>query len=113
MADDAADKKSTGPNFDRIKPANPAPPTTGPLTDAREDDVQGKRALFSGAEQPPAIGSVAIDCNTCGRRSIVSYVRLMKMVTTGFFMPLPVYGQRAWLKCPACSQHSWVMVTRS
>ena len=111
--DDTAAKKSTsGPSFDRIKPANTNLPTTGPVVDAREDDVQGKRALFSGADQPPAIGSVALECSTCDRRSVVSYVRLLKMMTTGFFMPVPLVGQRAWVKCPACQHHAWVTVTR-
>ena len=111
--DDTAAKKSTsGPSFDRIKPANTNVPTTGPVVDAREDDVQGKRALFSGADQPPAIGSVALECSTCDRRSVVSYVRLLKMMTTGFFMPVPLVGQRAWVKCPACQHHAWVTVTR-
>ena len=111
--DDTAAKKSTsGPSFDRIKPANTNLPTTGPVVDAREDDVQGKRALCSGADQPPAIGSVALECSTCDRRSVVSYVRLLKMMTTGFFMPVPLVGQRAWVKCPACQHHAWVTVTR-
>lgn len=111
--DDTSPKKaSTGPSFDRIKPANATLPTPGPVVDAREDDVQGKRALFSGADQPPAIGSVALECSTCERRSVVSYVRLLKMMTTGFFMPVPLVGQRAWVKCPACQHHAWVTVTR-
>jgi len=112
-SDGATTKKSaSGPSFDRIKPANAATPATGPVVDAREDDVQGKRALFSGADQPPAIGSVALKCSTCDHRSVVSYVRLLKMMTTGFFMPIPMVGQRAWVKCPACQNHAWVTVTR-
>ena len=104
--DDTAAKKSTsGPSFDRIKPANTNLPTTGPVVDAREDDVQGKRALFSGADQPPAIGSVALECSTCDRRSVVSYVRLLKMMTTGWIrktmckimsIPMTLLLQRHW-----------------
>ena len=112
-ADDTAPKKtSSGPSFDRIKPANTTLSDPGPVVDARDDDVQGKRALFSGADQPPAIGSVALECSSCERRSVVSYVRLLKMMTTGFFMPVPLVGQRAWVKCPACQHHAWVTVTR-
>ena len=49
-SDGAAAKKSAGgTSFDRIKPANTAEPKAGPVVDARVDDVQGKRALFSGA----------------------------------------------------------------
>lgn len=105
-------KKTAGPSFDRIKPANLAQAQSGPVVDARVDDVQGKRALFSGADQPPAIGSVALDCGRCDRRSVVSYVRLLKLMTTGFFMPVPLSGQKAWVRCPACQNHAWVNVTR-
>ncbi len=76
--DESIPKKSTaGPSFDRIKPANSASTVAGPVVAARVDDVQGKRALFSGADQPPAIGSVALECTTCKRRSVVSYVRCL------------------------------------
>lgn len=112
-SDGAAAKKSAGgTSFDRIKPANTAEPKAGPVVDARVDDVQGKRALFSGADQPPAIGSVALDCTRCDRRSVVSYVRLLKLMTTGFFVPMPIIGQRAWVKCPACRHHAWANVSR-
>lgn len=103
-------KKSAGPNFDRIKPAVHTEATQAPVIDARDDDVQGKRALFSGAEQPPALGSVALECGRCSRRSIVSYVRLAKMMTTGFY--IPVLSQKIYAKCPNCKKHSWLEVTR-
>ena len=56
-SDGAAAKKSAGgTSFDRIKPANTAEPKAGPVVDARVDDVLGKRALFSGADQPRQSG---------------------------------------------------------
>jgi len=103
-------KSATTPSFDRIKPASTTSAKPSPVVDARVDDVQGKRALFSGAQQPPAFGSVALVCGRCSARSIVSYVRLAKMMTTGFFVP--VVTTRAWVKCPACDQHAWCDVTR-
>lgn len=102
----------TGPSFDRIRPPTTPASEPGPVVDAREDDVQGKRALFSGADQPPAMGSVALDCTRCERRSVVSYVRLAKMWTRGFYMPVPGVTQRAWLRCPACQHHTWVTISR-
>ncbi len=103
--------RQAGPSFDRIKP--PPKATDAPVSAAasREDDQQGKRALFSNAQQPPAIGSVALECSRCNRRSVISYVRLAKMTMTGFHMPLPGVGHRAYLKCPACEQRSWVTVS--
>lgn len=98
------------PSFDRIKPAVRTEDAEAPVVDARDDDVQGKRALFSGAEQPPAFGSVALECGNCSRRSVVSYVRLAKMMTTGFY--IPVLTQKIYAKCPACKKHAWLVVTR-
>jgi hypothetical protein len=104
-------KSATTPSFDRIKPATTKAAEPAPIVDARIDDVQGKRALFSGAQQPPAFGSLALECTKCSGRSIVSYVRLAKMMTTGFF--LPVVTTRAWVTCPACGQHAWCDVNRN
>jgi len=104
---------ATGPSFDRIKPPPSATPPKGPVVDAREDDVQGKRALFSGAAQPPSWGSVALECPECSRRSVVSFVRLAKMFTAGIYLPIPGSTQRAWLKCPACKKHATLTITRS
>ncbi|MEI8080240.1 MAG: hypothetical protein WCI74_00135 [Actinomycetes bacterium] len=96
--------------FDRIRPAAAQRPTDTPVVQAREDDLQGKRALFSGADQPPSVGSVAIQCGGCSNRSVVSFVRLAKLWATGIYVPVPGANQRAWLKCPACRKHEWVTI---
>lgn len=97
------------PSFDRIKPVPAATPRSGPVVDANVADVQGKRALFSGANQPPSVGSVAIECGNCGRRSVVSYVRLARLWTRVSNPALSLgTNQRAWVKCPACKQRGWV-----
>lgn len=107
-----ATTKGKSTNFDRIRPPKSAD-TSDPVTSVNEDDVQGKRALFSGADQPPAMGSVSLDCSNCNRRSVVSYVRLAKMWVSGFYVPVPGVSQRAWIKCPACNHHAWLTITRS
>lgn len=100
------------PRFDRIPPATAvAPVADETVVHTRDGDVQGKRALFSGAEQPPSVGSVALECPGCSRRSVVSYVRLARMMATGFYVP--VVTSKAWVKCPACESHEWVTVSRS
>jgi hypothetical protein len=88
--------------FDRIRAADES---------AKRSDPQGKQALFSGVEQPPSLGSAAIDCDKCGRRTIVSLPRLLQLSATGVHAPVPGKGHRAWLKCPACEQRAWVSVT--
>ncbi len=74
-------------------------------------DPLGKQALFSGAEQPPSLGSVGLDCQLCHRRTIVSVVRLAQMSLPGVHVPVPRRGYRAWVKCPACGRRTWVRVT--
>lgn len=81
------------------------------VVNAREDDHQGKRALFSGADQPPSVGSVAVDCPKCDRRSVISVVRLAKLALPGLYLPVPGSSHRAWIKCPACGERSWVSVS--
>ncbi|MFZ1361952.1 MAG: hypothetical protein WAS05_03305 [Candidatus Nanopelagicales bacterium] len=107
-----APSQSKTPSFDRIKPPKS---TRSPAEQVgtRENDLQGKRALFSGADQPPNMGSVSLTCSACEARSVVSYVRLAKMWVSGFYVPVPGVSQRAWIKCPACEQHAWLTISRS
>lgn len=103
----------SGPSFDRIKPAPTVDNSEPSVTQAREDDHQGKRVLFSGADQPPSVGSVALDCSRCRRRSVVSFGRLAKLVLPpGVYLPVPGTSHRAWVRCPACDHRAWVTVTR-
>lgn len=104
--------QNKGPNFDRIKPPKNSDSSVK-QAEVRENDLQGKRALFSGAEQPPNMGSVSLTCSACEARSVVSYVRLAKMWVSGFYVPVPGVSQRAWIKCPACEQHAWLTISRS
>lgn len=103
--------RQAGPSFDRIKPPPQPVESSATTVSSREDDQQGKRALFSNAQQPPSVGSVALQCSRCNRRSVISYVRLAKMTVTGFHLPVPGVGHRAYLKCPACEQRCWITVT--
>ncbi len=101
-------------------PAKPPKPKPGSFDRIRRDgvpdaasgrDPQGKQALFSGAEQPPSLGSVALDCPLCHRRTVVSMVRLAQMSLPGVHVPVPKRGYRAWVKCPACGRRTWMRVT--
>jgi len=89
-------------SFDRIPPAKRSKPRSDP---------QGKQALFSSAEQPPSLGSAAIDCPRCHQRSVVSLLRLAQLSLPGVVTPVPGRGYRAWLKCPECAGRGWVKVT--
>lgn len=94
-------------SFDRI----PAGRVSPQRLQSADMDMQGKQALFSRASQPPPIGSAAIECKRCNRRSVVTLVRLAKLSLPGVHVPSTGGGHRALLKCPACDQRSWVRVT--
>lgn len=98
-------------SFDRIRPARSETDDRPTVVSARADDHQGKRALFSGADQPPSIGSVAVDCPKCSRRSVISVMRLARLALPGVYVPVPGSAHRAWIKCPACGVRSWVSVS--
>ena len=89
-------------SFDRIRSVDDARPA--------QADPLGKQALFSGAEQPASLGSASLDCDKCGRRTVVSLTRLARMSATGVHAPLPKKGYKAWLKCPACGERGWLKV---
>ena len=94
-------------SFDRI----PAGRVSPRRLQSADTDMQGKQALFSRASQPPPIGSAAIECTRCNRRSVVTLVRLARLSLPGVHVPSTGAGHRALLKCPACDQRSWVRVT--
>lgn len=89
--------------FDRISP--PRPKTSAPV------DPQGKQALFSGADNPPSLGSAAVDCAKCHRRTVVSLSQLVHLSLPGVHAPVPGKGHRALMKCPSCGKRSWMGVT--
>lgn len=97
-------KKPKPGSFDRIRPVSDG-------AGANRPDPQGKQALFSGADNPPSLGSVALDCDKCNRRSVVSVAKYAKLSATGVHAPVPGRGYRAWLRCPACGSRAWVRVT--
>ena len=91
-------------SFDRIR--RDGQPDAGAAT----RDPQGKQVLFSSAEQPPPLGSVALECPNCHRRTIVSVVRLAQLSLPGVHAPVPGRGYRCYAKCPACSKRTWLQV---
>lgn len=76
----------------------------------RRTDPQGKRALFSDEISPPSLGSVALHCEKCDCRSVVSMVQAARLAMPGVYVPVPGRTDRVWMKCPECSARSWVRV---
>jgi hypothetical protein len=76
----------------------------------RRSDPQGKRARFSDEISPPSLGSVALHCEKCDSRSVVSMVQAARLALPMMYIPSPGRTDRVWMKCPACSARSWVRV---
>lgn len=89
--------------FDRISPPR--------NTKSQPVDPQGKQSLFSGADNPPSLGSAAVDCSKCHRRAVVSLTQLVQLSLPGVHAPVPGKGHRALMKCPTCGKRSWMSVT--
>ncbi len=76
----------------------------------RRVDPQGKRSLFSEDVAPPAVGSVALHCTKCDKRSVVSMVKAARLALPSLYMPVPGRADKVWMKCPACRSRGWVHV---
>lgn len=81
-----------------------------PTTEPRRVDPQGKRSLFSEEVAPPSVGSVALHCDKCDARSVVSMVKAARLAFPAVYVPVPGRTDRIWMKCPACRHRGWVHV---
>ncbi|HET7529649.1 MAG TPA: hypothetical protein VFJ98_01690 [Mycobacteriales bacterium] len=115
-------RPATG-GFDRIRPRTPA---ADPASTAARDS-QGRRALFSATEgrrDLPGAGSVTVDCERCGARTVLSPVAAMRAAFPSLLLSVAVgHGERestvgvvrrhygAFLRCPACRRASWVRLS--
>ena len=79
-----------------------------PAQRPRHVDPQGKRSLFSEEEAPPAVGSLALTCEKCEVRSVVSMLKAARLALPGMYVPVPGRTDRVWMKCPACRSRGWM-----
>lgn len=96
-------------SFDRIRPRDPDDPPTPAATVAGEAD--GRRALFSTEQSVPALGSVVIECSSCGASSVLGVRAALKAALPSLHLPLLKKGHSSWMRCPSCGQHTWVKVS--
>jgi hypothetical protein len=91
--------------FDRLRRRQSEDPgAAGPV------DPQGRRALYSVAEQPPALGAVTITCSSCGQASVVTPRSLVGLALPSVHLPLVRRDHPSWMRCPACRARTWVRV---
>jgi hypothetical protein len=96
---------SDGAGFDRLRPRTPEAGQS-----ARPSDPEGRRALFSVADQSPSLGAVTIECSSCERTSVVTPRRLVGLAAPSLHLPLIKRDHPSWMRCPACGDRTWVRV---
>ena len=73
-------------------------------------DPQGRGALFSVTEQPPAPGAVTVTCSDCEQTTAVSPRRLAALALPSVHLPLIRRDHPSWMRCPACGKRTWVKI---
>jgi hypothetical protein len=115
-------------SFDRLRPrAGASADAVATAADGGARDLEGKRALFSSTApepQPPSLGSVSVDCRSCGESTVLSPGAAIRSAIPSLLLSIGVgrgdrestvglvrrrYG--AFLRCPACGRGSWVRLT--
>jgi hypothetical protein len=109
----------TPPGFDRLPRREPVDRTNGrtaasaatAVPSGGPPDADGRRALFSTAEQPPTIGTVTIACSACEERTVVSLLRAVRLAVPSLHLPGLRPAPWSLMRCPACRQLTWVSVS--
>ncbi len=103
----------SGSQFDRLRPRTAAPvPANSMITEVGQpSDREGKRALFSEVSAPPTMGSVALRCDRCATRTVVSWTTALRLAFPTVPALVPGSGMRVWMKCPSCTKRSWVSIS--
>jgi len=92
--------------FDRLRRRSVDPPAAGERPAASYP--MGRRALYSVAEQPPALGAVEIECSRCGQTTVVTPRALVGLAMPSLHLPFLRRRHSSWLRCPACRTRTWV-----
>lgn len=94
--------------FDRLRRRPGAPGVVDPVVGKRPQDPQGRRSLYSVAEQPPATGAVTVACSDCGETSVATPRQVIGLALPSLHLPLLKRGHPSWMRCPACGRRAWV-----
>ena len=94
--------------FDRLRRRTPQAPAVAARAAGGPPDPLGRRALYSDAQQPPALGTVTITCSACEETSVVTPLGLVPLALPSLHLPLLRRGHSSWMRCPACGRRTWV-----
>ena len=92
--------------FDRLRRRTPHA-AVDPVSGAPVDP-QGRRALYSVAEQAPALGAVSVTCSRCEETAVVTPRALVGLALPSLHLPLPGRAYPSWMRCPSCRARTWV-----
>jgi len=94
--------------FDRLRRRSPVAKRSRPAVGKRPQDPQGRRSLYSVAEQPPPAGAITVACSRCGESSVVTPRQVVGLALPSLHLPLFKREHPSWMRCPACGQRAWV-----
>lgn len=94
--------------FDRLRKRSPVAKRARPAAGKRPTDPQGRRSLYSIAEQPPAVGAITIACSRCGETSVATPRHVLGLALPSLHLPILRREHPSWMRCPACGQRAWV-----
>jgi hypothetical protein len=107
---------SSPQGFDRLRRRGDAAADAGARSRSngvaphRRLDPEGRGALFSVTEQPPAPGAVTVTCSDCEQTTAVSPRRLAALALPSVHLPLIRRDHPSWMRCPACGKRTWVKI---
>jgi hypothetical protein len=97
----------TPQGFDRLRPRTPEAwsPPAGAAADA-----DGKRALFSPGAPTSSVGSVRVDCSSCGVMSVLGMRQALHMAIPSLHLPILKRDYPSFAKCPECQRFTWLRI---
>ena len=98
----------SGDGFDRLRRRNSEPAASEPAFGDGPQDPQGRRSLFSGAQQTPSMGAVTVACSDCGRTTVATPRQAVALAVPSLHFPLLKRDHPSWMRCPACRRRTWV-----
>jgi hypothetical protein len=100
----------TDPGFDRLRPRAGSARGGARRVTSLHRDPEGRQSLYSVTEQPPAPGTVTVECSACEQVSVVTPRQLVTLALPSVHLPMLRRGHPSWMRCPACGRRTWVRI---
>jgi hypothetical protein len=92
--------------FDRLRPRTAeawSPP-------AAAADADGKRALFSTGAPTSSVGSVRVDCSSCGVTSVLGMRQALRLLVPSLHLLIIKRDYASFARCPECRRFTWLRI---